>query len=142
MSVKGTVATRRRLTTVLGGVAITAVAVTSASEAQPPKKPPKPINGPTVKVADDFFAPTSVQVKENTKVKFKWATENLNTHNVVLEKGPRGVRKNDFESAPGTIRVKFAPTFEKRGTYDLLCTFHPDVMKMKVIVKKGRGLRR
>lgn len=141
MPVIGRSAARRRRA-MLAGVALAAVAVAPASEAKPPKQPPKPIKGPTIKVADDFFAPTSVQIKENTKLTFKWDGANLNTHNVLLEKGPKGVRRKDFESAPGTIRVKFAPIFEKRGTYDLVCTFHPDVMTMRVNVKKGSGSRR
>jgi len=91
---------------------------------------------PTVKVADDFYDPTKLNVKTGTKVKFKWASDNLNSHNVTLTKGPKGVKKKDFESATGTIKVKYNPTFEKKGTYNLLCTIHPDVMKMKVTVKK------
>jgi plastocyanin len=55
---------------------------------------------------------------------------------VVLEKGPKGINKKDFKSATGSIGIKFNPVFEKKGTYDFLCTIHPDVMKMKVTVKK------
>ena len=92
--------------------------------------------GPTVEVGDDFYSPTDLTVKSETKVKFKWLPENTDPHNVILKKGPKGVRKKSFESPTGSIGVKYAPTFEKPGTYNLLCTIHPDVMKMKVTVKK------
>lgn len=96
----------------------------------------KPKKGPTIKVADDFFSPTSVNVKPNTKVKFKWDPENINQHNVIIKKGPKGIDKDDFESATGAIGIKFSPVFVKKGTYDFLCTIHPTVMKAKVNVKK------
>lgn len=113
---------------VLAAMALAPIAGASGEVERKPKSP-------TVKVADDFFDPTKLTVKEGTTVRFKWASDNTNSHNVVLEKGPKGVKKKDFESATGTIRIKFNPTFEKKGAYDLLCTIHPDVMKMKVTVK-------
>lgn len=91
---------------------------------------------PTVDVGDDFYSPTILKVKSGTKVKFKWLPENTDSHNVILKKGPKGVSKKPFESPTGSIGVKYAPTFKKPGTYDLLCTIHPDVMKMKVTVKR------
>lgn len=96
----------------------------------------KPIKGPTVKVADDFYSPTSIKIKPNTQVNFKWSPENTNPHNVVLQKGPKGVKKGDFKSATGSIGIKFKPVFETKGAYDLLCTIHPDVMKLKATVGK------
>lgn len=99
-------------------------------------KSEKPIKGPTIKVGDDFYSPTDVKVKPNTQLNYKWDPSNTDSHNVVLKKGPSGVSKKDFKSATGSIGIKYKPVFEKKGTYDLLCTIHPDVMKMKVTVKK------
>lgn len=99
-------------------------------------KSSKPIKGPTVKVEDDFYSPTSVKVKPNTQLNYKWNSSNTNSHNVILQKGPSGIDKKEFKSATGSIGIKFKPVFEKKGTYDFLCTIHPDVMKMKVTVKK------
>ncbi len=45
-----------------------------------------------VKVEDDFFSPSTLKVKKNAKVSFKWNDDNLNTHNVTLKKGPKGVK--------------------------------------------------
>jgi plastocyanin len=123
----------KRSAVALVAIAATAVAVAPASQAG---KSQKPKQGPTVKVVDDFFAPTDVKVKPNTQVKYKWDKTNLNSHNVIIQKGPKGINKKDFKSATGSIGVKFKPVFKKKGTYDFLCTIHPDVMKMKVTVKK------
>ena len=100
-----------------------------------------------VKVLDDFFSPDTLKVKKDTKVSFKWDKFNLNTHNVTMKKGPKGVKKTKKpcakgkitkcnKSASGSIGINFAPTFNKKGTYDFVCTIHPTVMKLTVKVKK------
>jgi plastocyanin len=104
--------------------------VTGAIANGKPAPKPKP-----VKVVDDFFAPTSLSIKAGTKLPFKWDKSNTNSHNVTLKTGPGGVKKSDFKSPTGSIGVKFAPTFEKKGTYDFLCTIHPDTMTLTITVK-------
>ena len=100
-----------------------------------------------VKVVDDFFSPTKLTVKKNTKVAFKWDSTNLNTHNVTMTKGPKGVKKSKKPcakgkitkcnmSAAGSIGINFKPTFNKPGTYKFICTIHPTVMQMTVKVNK------
>ena len=32
-------------------------------------------------------------------------------------------------------KVKFNPKFNKKGTYNFVCTIHPTTMKVKVVVK-------
>lgn len=100
-----------------------------------------------VKVLDDYFTPTKLTVKKNTKVAFKWDNTNLNTHNVTMTKGPKGVKKSKKPcakgkitkcnmSAAGSIGINFKPTFNKPGTYKFICTIHPTVMQMTVKVNK------
>ena len=100
-----------------------------------------------VKVVDDYFSPSKVTVKKNKKVAFKWASDNLNSHNVTLTKGPKGVKPKKKPcakgkitkcntSATGSIGINFKPTFNKPGTYKFVCTIHPTVMKATVKVKK------
>jgi plastocyanin len=97
------------------------------------RKPPTP----RVTVADDFFAPVDVTVKAGGKVKWAWAPENLDTHDVVLtSKHPKDVKASDFHSSSGAIGIRFAPKFEVPGTYGFICTYHKTVMKMTVTVKK------
>jgi plastocyanin len=103
-----------------------------------------------VKVADDFFSPVKEKIKKNDKVKFAWSDSNTDSHNVTLTKGPKGVKKgcptkgknaySDLiskcnKSSTGAIGIKFKKKFDKKGTYNFVCTIHPDVMQMTVKVK-------
>lgn len=94
------------------------------------------VRTPQVKVVDDYFSPTALTVKSGSNVKFKWDGTNTNSHNVTLQKGPKGAKKSDFKSATGSIGVRFKPTFKKKGTYDFICTIHPETMKLTVTVKR------
>lgn len=128
---------RRTLTIITALVALTALAMPATGVAAKNK---------TVKVKDDFFKPDLVKVKKDAKVKFKWNDMNVNTHNVTLKKGPKGVKKSKpctggkitkcNKSGSGAIGIKFNPKFNKKGTYDFICTIHPTVMKVTVKVKK------
>jgi plastocyanin len=131
---------RRTLTIITALVALTALAMPATGVAAKNK---------TVKVKDDFFSPgfpKVVKVKKDAKVKFKWNDMNVNTHNVTLKKGPKGVKKSKpctggkitkcNKSGSGAIGIKFNPKFNKKGTYDFICTIHPTVMKVTVKVKK------
>ena len=87
----------------------------------------------------------TVKVKKDAKVKFNWGSGNANTHNVTLKKGPKGVKKSKpctggkitqcNKSGSGAIGIKFNPKFNKKGTYNFVCTIHPTTMKVKVVVK-------
>ena len=133
---------RRALTIAVALVALVALAMPATGVAgKHPRQEAK------VKVLDDFFSPDTLKVKKDTKVSFKWDKMNLNTHNVTLKKGPKGVKKTKKpcakgkitkcnKSASGSIGINFAPTFNKKGTYDFVCTIHPTVMKLTVKVKK------
>ena len=134
---------RRALTIAVALVAMIAVAAVAMPAAGVAGKGKKA----KVAVKDDFFSPDTLKVKKNTKVNFKWNKMNLNTHNVTLKKGPKGVKKTKKpcakgkitkcnKSASGSIGINFAPTFNKKGTYKFVCTIHPTVMQLTVKVKK------
>ncbi len=129
---------KRTFTIVAALIAILSLAMPAAGIAGKTKK---------VKVEDDFFSPTTVTVKKNKDVAFKWDGTNLNTHNVTLDKGPKGVKLSKKpcakgkitkcnKSASGSIGINFKPTFNKPGTYKFVCTIHPTVMKVTVKVNK------
>lgn len=82
----------------------------------------------TVKLDDDFFAPSSKTVKAGTKVRFKWVGED--DHSVAKKSGPGGSFASELTDARG---VNFQKTFKKNGTYRLICTIH-DEMKMTLKV--------
>lgn len=112
---------------------------------------PERTSSKSVDVKDDFFAPNDLTVAKGTKIAFKWDKSNGNSHNVTLRKAPKGVKKgcptkgkDAFspliskcnKSSTGAIGVKFTKKFDVSGTYDFICTIHPDVMKITVEVKK------
>jgi plastocyanin len=73
----------------------------------------------TVKLKDNFFAPSKLTVERGTTVRFKWA--GFNPHNVRKASGPGG----RFTSRTTWRRgVNFAKKFKKLGTYRLVCTLH------------------
>jgi plastocyanin len=82
----------------------------------------------TIKLKDNFFAPSQKTVKRGTTVRFKWA--GLNPHNVVKVSGPGG----RFASRTTWRRgVNFKKKFKKVGTYRLVCTLHTG-MEMNLTV--------
>ena len=83
----------------------------------------------TVTLGDNFFAPSSKTIAAGTKVRFKWTGNNR--HNVKKKRGPGGPFKSQTTSANG---VNFAKTFNQRGVYRLICTIHPEEMKLKLTV--------
>jgi plastocyanin len=114
---------KRGLAVAIGAAAL-AVAPAAAST-------PKPLK---VQVADDFFLPAKKTVKPGTKVVWKWLDYNGNTHDVKLKKGPKGVKK--FQSEILSADVSYKKKLTVPGKYSIICSLHPDTMKLTITVKK------
>ncbi|MFN8150348.1 MAG: plastocyanin/azurin family copper-binding protein [Solirubrobacterales bacterium] len=142
---------RRRIAVAAAG--ITAVGAMVALPAVGTADAPVYKKTTTVNVVDDFYSPTSLSIKQNDQVNFKWDAGNTNTHNVVLQKGPKGVKlgcktkgKDAYspliskcnKSGSGAIGIKFKKKFDKAGTYDFVCTIHPTQMQLEVKVAKKK----
>ncbi len=84
----------------------------------------------TITVGSNFFAPSSKTVAAGTKVRFNWAGGG-NRHNVTKTRGPGGAFKSRTTSQAG---VNFAKTFNRAGTYRMICTIHPEEMRLKLTV--------
>lgn len=123
--------TRIGITVALIALAVGAFAASGvASPFAKGKKPEK------VKVEDNFYTPTRVKVKKGGKVRWKWG-DDFNNHDVTLLKGPKGVNKSKFRSQPSSdAGFTFTKKFKKAGKYNFYCTFHSDIMRMKVVVKR------
>jgi plastocyanin len=123
--------TRIGIAVALIALAVGALAATGV--ASPLAKGSNPVK---VKVLDDFFKPDAVKIKKGKKVTWKWG-QVFNNHNVTLKKGPSGVKKSRFRSQTSAAEgFKFTKKFKKPGKYNFYCTIHPDIMKMKVVVKR------
>jgi plastocyanin len=121
-----------------GAVAVpVAGAVTSTRPAAAPATAAKPkAVVKKVTVADDFYSPTKLTIKVGDKVNFVWSPSNVNTHNVTLVSGPKGVSKKQFTSGDGSIDFHFERTFTVPGKYHFQCTIHPTMMNLILTVKK------
>jgi plastocyanin len=113
----------RRIAAVLGVVALVLAVGVAVTSAAPEKRGSK-----TVRVDDDFFSPSDLNVSKGTKVKFNWVGNDK--HNVVKVKGPGSAFSSPTTASQG---VNLTHKFKKAGTYKIICTIH-DQMKMKVKV--------
>jgi plastocyanin len=86
----------------------------------------------TVTVHDDYFSPSKLTVKSGTTIKWTWPTGLTGTHDVMLNKHPKGVKPFMSDYAAGGY--SFKRKLVKRGTYSFLCDLHQG-MTMKVVVK-------
>lgn len=109
-------------------LAVAAVPVAGASTASSSKS-----RTVTVKVGDYFFAPGRKTVRRGTTFRWVWPKTGGDTHDVALDKGPRGVRtfQSDLASSDYSYRKKLT----KRGSYTIICSLHPEDMILKVKVK-------
>jgi plastocyanin len=91
-----------------------------------------------VEVADFFFGPSTVTIRKEGKVKWAWAATNVESHDVHLKQGPKGLKKKATYSTKTTAvtNATFVKAFPTPGSYRFICTIHPTKMKMTVTVKK------
>lgn len=91
-----------------------------------------------VEVADFFFAPSAVTIGKGGKVKWVWAATNVESHDVHLKQGPKGLEKKGTYSTKTTAvtNASFVKAFPTPGSYRYICTIHPTKMKLTVTVKK------
>lgn len=113
----------------LGGAGVAAGASGAASDVPPTASAAAT---KTVKVADNFYSPKKLTVAKNTTIKWKWSNRNADSHDVFLNKGPKGVER--FQSPPAATFFSYKRKLKKAGTYKILCTFHEN-MTMRVNVK-------
>jgi len=86
-----------------------------------------------VDVGDDYFAPDSLTIKEDNRVRFTWVGEN--EHNVIREEGPRPYFESESVAGSG---FTYTRKFKKPGRYTIGCFLHQD-MDLFLRVKKRRN---
>ena len=111
-------------TVALGGVASAGAEPSANAAAKPVRK--------TVKVGDNFYSPRKLTVPRNSTIKWAWLSDNSETHDVYLSKGPGGVKR--FHSEPAATDYSYAKKLTRKGTYSVICTFHEN-MKQKITVR-------
>ncbi len=86
-----------------------------------------------VMVYDSFYSPSNMSVKPGSTIKWVWAAGNSYTHDLMLDKGPKGVKHFMSDYAAGSYSFKKKLTVP--GTYKFRCDLH-EGMAMKVVVRK------
>jgi plastocyanin len=113
-------------------VAVLAVAAAVAGAASPALARSAPST--TVEVADDFFAPTRLTVKQGTRLVFRWPSANDDSHDVTLTSAPSGVRR--WHSPVRRSDYSYRRTLRRAGTYRIICTLHPTQMRLTVRIRR------
>jgi plastocyanin len=104
-----------------GGSAPTATAAVS-------KKPVKR----KVAVENYYYGPAKETIAKGSTLTWVWPVDGADSHDVVLGKGPKGVKK--FQSDIATAAYTYKHTFTVPGRYHIICSLH-DEMTMDVIVR-------
>ena len=86
-----------------------------------------------VKVVDYYLSPSRMTVARGTRILWKWAASNSDTHDVKLKRGPTGVKH--FHSELASTDYHYARTLRKAGKYTVICTLHPTQMRQVITVK-------
>jgi len=86
----------------------------------------------TVAVHDGYFSPSKLTVKAGTTIRWKWAYGLTHTHDVMLDRHPKGVAPFMSDYAAGDY--SFKRRLKKAGKYTFLCDLH-EGMRMTVVVK-------
>jgi plastocyanin len=87
-----------------------------------------------IKIGDYFFAPEKLTVKSGTYVIWHWPKIAGDQHDVYLKKGPKGVKR--FRSEILSADVSYKKKLTVPGKYSIICSLHPDTMKLTITVKK------
>lgn len=109
---------------------IVPLALAAALVAAAPAAAPKPR---TVTIADNYYAPATLTVAKNTRIRWRWPEEAGDVHDVKLKKGPDGANK--FHSQPASASFDFKRKLGKPGRYKIVCTLHEE-MTMTIKVRK------
>ncbi|HEY0278404.1 MAG TPA: plastocyanin/azurin family copper-binding protein [Solirubrobacterales bacterium] len=122
----------------IAALVMVAVLALSGAAATAAKAPPKKGKPKEVTVADFYFSPENLTLKEGQSVKWVWAEGNTYPHDVHLKSGPKGLKNKASYSTKTTAvtDADFEKEFTTPGTYKFICTIHPTMMHMTIVVKK------
>ena len=112
----------------IGSLAVVAVTAAVAAPGVVARGEPEA----TITVGNNFLSPAKKTIAAGTKLEFRWVGGER--HHIVKTKGPGGPIQEPATSKRG---VHLAHTFNKRGVYKFVCTFHPTEMHLKLTVSGG-----
>jgi plastocyanin len=86
----------------------------------------------TVELHDNYYDPAKLTVREGTTIKWKWPTTTGDTHDVTLDKAPKGVKK--FQSEIAASEYTYSKKLTVPGKYHIICSLHEE-MTMDITVR-------
>ena len=110
---------------------VPAVAGTGAASAAKSKKKPKPVTK-KVGLFDNYYEPAKLTVRAGTTVKWTWPATTGESHDVTLDKGPKGVKK--FQSEIAASEYVYSRKLTVAGKYHIICSLHEE-MTMDIRVR-------
>jgi plastocyanin len=127
--------TAKRLTAVAALAAFALAPAADAGAAGEARAKPKAGKAKkvTVGIHDNYYEPAKLKVAKGTTVVWKWPVVTGDSHDVTLEKGPKGVKK--FQSPVAAAAFSYRRKLTVPGTYDILCTLHEE-MRMRIVVRR------
>ena len=116
----------RRLAVIVTATATTAIALVPATAGAGVTR--------SVSVRDGYFSPSKMTVKSGTTLRWVWGTGLTDTHDVMLDKHPKGVKRfmSDYAAGDYTFKRKLTTP----GKYTFVCDLHQG-MAMNVTVKRA-----
>jgi len=121
----------------IAGAALAAAAVALApaaagtSAATKKKKSAKPVTA-KVGIFDNYYDPARLTVPKGSTIKWQWPVTTGDTHDVTLDKGPKGVKK--FQSEIAASEYVYSKKLTVKGKYHIICSLHEE-MTMDITVR-------
>jgi plastocyanin len=117
-----------RCLTAAGAAALLALVPVTAGAGAAARKPVKK----TALIRDNYYTPARMVIPKDSTVTWKWPIDTGDSHDVTLDKGPKGVKK--FESEIAAADYSYKHKFTKKGKYHIICTLHEE-MTMDITVR-------
>ena len=76
-------------------------------------------------VGDGFYTPSKLTVRRGSTIRWSWPSDNTDTHDVELKKGPKGVKR--FHSSMAAADYSYRRKLTVPGTYKIICTLHEEM---------------
>jgi plastocyanin len=86
----------------------------------------------TVRIHDNYYTPAKLTVPRGSTITWKWPVTTGDSHDVTLDKGPKGVKKFQSEIAASDYSYKYK--FKVAGKYHIICSLH-EGMTMDITVR-------
>lgn len=117
--------------TAASAAALLALVPVTAGAGAAKKHHHKPVKK-TVSIHDNYYTPAKLTIPRGSTVTWKWPTTTGDSHDVTLDKGPKGVKK--FQSEIAASDFSYKRKFTTKGAYHIICSLHEE-MTMDIRVR-------